>query len=876
MRKYASILPGAALLLSALMLDNAIAALNISGHSAVPTPVESWSALDYSLVVENDGMDGNRTGVILTDYVPHGTMYVPGTAGCDNGKIGIPFADRLIFPVDNIPVDDPLTPQQENIVHCNFQVRVKASGGAQVTNYFTVASNEDPTLDSTLNTDVTAPAPDPGMLQFSSPAYTVHENGGSVVIKVTRTGGVLGMVSVDYDTYDGSATAGGDYLATSGTLTWADGEGGTKMFVVQVLDDDSDVGGFDETDETVSIILSNPMGAATIGTQSRALLTILDNDGGQLLDNRGFETNSFEGWLHGNNLNSDGYAGTEWFVCPVGQFCDYWHMLPAEPAEGLFDVLNAFDGDTGYKAYLFQEVRIPDAGGILTFKDRIQSQRQNNNSTVRYYRVKIMEATSDSPPTLSNLPTVTLETLLNVHFEFDDDYDFEDTGWIQRIFDVSAYAGRTIIVYIELYIHQAGAVGPMRIQLDDFSLVPYAAKGGNDVVIDFGTAPGGYPNPANWITHAWMNNWEWQQIHPYSTKNMVTGNMDGMDLDWDYPYIGVNAQDELITDFGLPDDAIWLLLNNDIVDYDGWEELHPLTSEDMVTGDVNNTGQDEVIIDFGYDLGIWQHTYTNRSWIKLHPSTTKVLDPSNDDDVSAGMVTGNVDGMHGDDLIIDFNRKQNRGLWVRMNNTSMWKQLNALSPDQMAIGDIDGNGQDDLIADFVIYDSNGNIVSDYGVWVWMNDTWVGGNAVWLRLHHLPATNIITGDIDGDNQDEVIIDFGPQYGNWVFNNNRYRHCSPECAENQYWDPLSGTAAIEGVTADLDSNGQADVVLSFDSWGIWVYMNNDFWYRLHAQPASLMVGGNLDGAPLAVAPRPVSKDLTQSEPPTPASKSLPSAE
>jgi hypothetical protein len=109
---------------------------------------------------------------------------------------------------------------------------------------------------------VTAAAPGPGTLQFSAPAstrayYAVNENAGSIAIKVTRTGGVLGMVSVDYDTYDGSATANNDYLATSGTLTWADGEAGTKMFVVQVLDDNSDVGGFDETDETVTADLDS-------------------------------------------------------------------------------------------------------------------------------------------------------------------------------------------------------------------------------------------------------------------------------------------------------------------------------------------------------------------------------------------------------------------------------------------------------------------------------------------------------------------------------------------------------------------------------------------------------------------------------------------
>ena len=62
-------------------------------------------------------------------------------------------------------------------------------------------------------------------------------------------------VKVDYATSDGSATAGADYTATSGTLIFAAGE--TEQTVaVTILDDASDEG-----EETFTLTLSNPSGA---------------------------------------------------------------------------------------------------------------------------------------------------------------------------------------------------------------------------------------------------------------------------------------------------------------------------------------------------------------------------------------------------------------------------------------------------------------------------------------------------------------------------------------------------------------------------------------------------------------------------------------
>lgn len=58
-----------------------------------------------------------------------------------------------------------------------------------------------------------------------------------VVLSVQRLGGDRGAASVRYRTRDGDAIAGEDYVAATGTLSWADGEMGTKSVVIATLDD---------------------------------------------------------------------------------------------------------------------------------------------------------------------------------------------------------------------------------------------------------------------------------------------------------------------------------------------------------------------------------------------------------------------------------------------------------------------------------------------------------------------------------------------------------------------------------------------------------------------------------------------------------------
>ena len=84
-------------------------------------------------------------------------------------------------------------------------------------------------------------------------------------------------VSVDYATEDGTATAGSDYTATSGTLTFAAGET-AKTVKVPVLDD-----AVDEGKEVMRLLLSNPQGAYLRGIHAKAKGVIRNDDALQKL-----------------------------------------------------------------------------------------------------------------------------------------------------------------------------------------------------------------------------------------------------------------------------------------------------------------------------------------------------------------------------------------------------------------------------------------------------------------------------------------------------------------------------------------------------------------------------------------------------------------
>ena len=83
----------------------------------------------------------------------------------------------------------------------------------------------------------------------------------SIAFTVTLDEAASETVTVSYATADGTADAGDDYTAKSGTLSFAAGE--TSKAISVAIDDDID----NESDETFTVTLSNAAGA-DLGTQA--------------------------------------------------------------------------------------------------------------------------------------------------------------------------------------------------------------------------------------------------------------------------------------------------------------------------------------------------------------------------------------------------------------------------------------------------------------------------------------------------------------------------------------------------------------------------------------------------------------------------------
>ena len=94
--------------------------------------------------------------------------------------------------------------------------------------------------------------------------------GASVAFEVSLSRAAAATVTVDYATADGTAEAGADYTASSGTLTFAAGEA-AKTVNVPVLDD-----AVDEGEETFTLRLSNAQGGWI--TDGEAVGTITNDD----------------------------------------------------------------------------------------------------------------------------------------------------------------------------------------------------------------------------------------------------------------------------------------------------------------------------------------------------------------------------------------------------------------------------------------------------------------------------------------------------------------------------------------------------------------------------------------------------------------------
>ncbi|MEW6158598.1 MAG: Calx-beta domain-containing protein, partial [Verrucomicrobiota bacterium] len=108
-----------------------------------------------------------------------------------------------------------------------------------------------------------------GRLSFASATVSVPNASGLVEVEVKRTAGATGPLSVKYQTSDGTAVAGADYEASSGTLFWQDGDVLPQLIRVRILPANGS-----ESAETFSISLSEPSNGGALGSPALVVVTI--------------------------------------------------------------------------------------------------------------------------------------------------------------------------------------------------------------------------------------------------------------------------------------------------------------------------------------------------------------------------------------------------------------------------------------------------------------------------------------------------------------------------------------------------------------------------------------------------------------------------
>jgi ELWxxDGT repeat protein len=175
--------------------------------------------------------------------------------------------------------------------------------------YFTLSNSSNELW--TLENDI--PNPNPSILSFSAADYSISEVGTTTTpIKIVRSGGSSGEVSITVIPANGSATAPEDYNNVPIAVIFSDGDTTPKIVNIPISNDT-----LTETNETITITLKNPTGAASIGSQSSSTLTIVDDDNNTTITRRKpililpglagsfVSPDNYDRWILNRGLNPD-------------------------------------------------------------------------------------------------------------------------------------------------------------------------------------------------------------------------------------------------------------------------------------------------------------------------------------------------------------------------------------------------------------------------------------------------------------------------------------------------------------------------------------------------------------------------------------------
>jgi glucose/arabinose dehydrogenase len=160
-------------------------------------------------------------------------------------------------------------PERQSLGGIEYEFRGWSDGGAAAHEIATPAA--DATLTATY---APAAATTPRAFAFAAAEHNVAEGGRQVTLRVGREGDASRAASIEYATFDGTATDRSDYITTLGRLDFAPGEA-EQTLTVLITD-----GAAAEGEETFTVALSNPSAGSVLGSPSVAVVRIADDDAG--------------------------------------------------------------------------------------------------------------------------------------------------------------------------------------------------------------------------------------------------------------------------------------------------------------------------------------------------------------------------------------------------------------------------------------------------------------------------------------------------------------------------------------------------------------------------------------------------------------------
>jgi len=197
----------------------------------------------------NFGVAGTAT--LNTDYAQSGAASFTATTGTITFAAG---ASTAILTIN---------PTADTTVESNETVALTLASGTGYTVGTTTAVTGTITNDDTLPTGIT--------INLSGSQTIVEGNSSpqNVTYTVTLSQASSQIITVQYATANGTATAGSDYTSTTGTLTFNPGET-SKVINIPILNDS-----VNEANETFTLRLTSPTNA-TLGTTNTVTTTITD------------------------------------------------------------------------------------------------------------------------------------------------------------------------------------------------------------------------------------------------------------------------------------------------------------------------------------------------------------------------------------------------------------------------------------------------------------------------------------------------------------------------------------------------------------------------------------------------------------------------